>query len=142
MGKRHLESSLLKGTGFNDPTVTQMYFKQQLRPHLREVFACLFLDNQHRMLAFEELFYGTINQATIHPREIVRRALHHNAAAVIIGHNHPSGVAEPSLSDIHITRHIKAALQLIDVRLLDHIIVGDSQCESMLELGLDNNPFE
>ncbi len=133
MSKRHMASTLQKGDAFTDNLSTQHYFKQRLRHHQQEVFACLFLDNQHQLITFEELFFGTINSASIYPREIVKKALQHNCAAVIIGHNHPSGIAEPSQSDINITERIKAALELIDVRLLDHIIVGDADTLSLAE---------
>jgi DNA repair protein RadC len=136
MSRRHLESSLLKGDAFTDVALTTRYFKQRLRPHQQEVFACLFLDNQHQMLAFEELFFGTIDHASVYPREIVKRALKHNAAAVILGHNHPSGIAEPSKADIEITEYIKAALKLVSVRVLDHIIVGDQDSISFASIGL------
>jgi DNA repair protein RadC len=95
----------------------------------------LFLDNQHRVLAFERLFYGTINQAAVHPREVIKAVLRHNAAAVILAHNHPSGIAEPSRADQELTVRLRDALGLIDVRLLDHIIVGD-QCTSLAERGM------
>lgn len=136
MSRRHLESSLLKGDAFTDATLTARYFKQRLRPHQQEVFACLFLDNQHQMLAFEELFFGTIDQASVYPREIVKRALKHNAAAVILGHNHPSGIAEPSRADIQITRHIQQALDLVSIRVLDHLIIGEAEPTSFAQSGL------
>ena len=107
----------------------------ELRRHQQEVFACLFLDNRHRLIRFEELFRGTVNGASVHPREIAKRALHHNAAAVIIAHNHPSGVAEPSLADRTITRRIRDAMGLIDVRLMDHLVVGDGEIVSFAERG-------
>ena len=103
-------------------------------PH--EVFACLFLDNRHRLMAFEELFRGTIDGASVHPREVVRRALAHNAAALILAHNHPSGIAEPSAADTRITERLRQALSLIDVRVLDHLIVGDAEVTSLAERGL------
>jgi DNA repair protein RadC len=99
------------------------------------VFACLFLDQRHRVIAFEELFRGSIDGASVHPREVVRRCLAHNAAAVIVAHNHPSGVAEPSQSDHRITERLRDALGLVDIRLLDHIIVGDADCVSFSERG-------
>jgi DNA repair protein RadC len=94
------------------------------------------LDNRHRVIGFEELFRGTLDGATVHPREVVKRALAHNAAAVILAHNHPSGVAEPSQADELITRRLKDSLALVDIRVLDHLVVGDSHCESMAERGL------
>ena len=103
-------------------------------PH--EVFAVLFLDNRHRVIAFEEMFRGTIDGASVHPREVVRRSLQHNAAALILCHNHPSGVAEPSQADRRITARLSDALGLIDVRVLDHLIIGDQECCSMARRGL------
>lgn len=135
MSRRHLESSMTRGSAFTDCTATKNYLKQRLRAYPHEVFACLFLDNQHRMIAFEELFRGTIDGASVYPREVVKQALQHNAAAVILAHNHPSGVAEPSQADIHITRRIKAALDLVDIRVLDHIIIGDHEPSSLAQLG-------
>jgi len=107
-----------------------------LSSHPYEVFAVLFLDNRHRVLAFEELFRGTIDGASVHPREVVRRALHYNAAALILAHNHPSGVSEPSSADRRITERLQAALALIDVRVLDHIVVGHGEFTSFAERGL------
>ncbi len=100
---------------------------------LQEVFAIVFLDNRHRVIAYEELFYGTIDGASVHPREIVRKALEHNAAAVILAHNHPSGIAEPSTADERLTSRVREALGLIDVRVLDHIIVGGDTTYSFAE---------
>jgi len=102
----------------------------------REHFACLYLDNRHRVIETEVLFHGTIDGASVHPREVVKAALHHNAAACIFAHNHPSGVAEPSRSDIQLTERLKAALALVDVRVLDHIIVGDGEHVSLAQRGL------
>ena len=135
MSRRHLESTLNRGDAFQDCDTTQRYLKQRLRAYPYEVFACLFLDNQHRLIAFEELFRGSIDSANVYPREIVKQALQHNAAAVILAHNHPSGVAQPSQADIHITQRIQSALQLIDIRLLDHIIVGDAESTSLAQSG-------
>lgn len=135
MGRRHLESTLSRGDAFTDSTSTRLYLKQRLRPYPFEVFACLYLDNQHRLLHFEELFRGTIDGASVYPREIVKQALQHNAAAVILAHNHPSGVAEPSQADIQITKRIQSALALVDIRVLDHIIVGDADTTSLAQQG-------
>jgi DNA repair protein RadC len=99
------------------------------------VFACLFLDNRHRVIEYEELFQGTIDGASVHPRQVVRRALDHNAAALILAHNHPSGIAEPSEADRNITQRLQEALRLVDVRILDHIVVGDGEMRSMAEMG-------
>ncbi|WP_018869163.1 MULTISPECIES: DNA repair protein RadC [unclassified Thioalkalivibrio] len=126
MGRRHLEADLERGEALTSPAATRRFLSARLRDYPFEVFGALFLDNRHRVLAFEELFRGTIDGASVHPREVVRRVLHHNAAAVILAHNHPSGVAEPSRSDALITRRLSEALSLIDVRLLDHLIIGDT----------------
>jgi len=101
-----------------------------------EVFACLYLDNRNRVTACKELFRGTIDGSSVHPREVVKEALAHNAAAVILVHNHPSGVAEPSQADELITRRLKQSLSLVDIRVLDHLIVGDATVESFAERGL------
>ena len=135
MSRRHLESTLNRRDAFTDSSTTQLYLKQRLRAYPFEVFACLYLDNQHRLLHFEELFRGTIDSASVYPREVVKQALYHNAAAVILAHNHPSGVAEPSQADIQITQRIQSALQLVDIRVLDHIIVGDGETTSLAQLG-------
>ncbi len=118
-----------------DPTAAGRYFSQRLRGFAHEVFAVLFLDSRHRALAFEELFRGTIDGAEVHPREVVRRALAHNAAAVIVGHNHPSGSREPSAADRAVTAQLKQALSLVDVRLLDHFVVGDGAAVSLAARG-------
>jgi len=136
MGRRYLHESLTRGEILSSPLDTRQYLCARLRKYPYEVFACLFLDNRHRLICFEEMFKGTIDGASVHPREVVRRALHHNAAAVIFSHNHPSGVAEPSQADGHLTRRLNDALALIDVRVLDHIIIGDDCAVSMAELGL------
>jgi len=125
LGQRHLASDLERGTTMTDPTSAGLYFARRLRPRPHEVFAALFLDTRHRALAFEELFAGTIDGAEVHPREVVRRALAHNAAAVIVGHNHPSGNSEPSAADRVVTARLREALALVQIRLLDHFIVGD-----------------
>ncbi|RBC11890.1 hypothetical protein BRO02_13605, partial [Xanthomonas oryzae pv. oryzae] len=111
------------------------YFSQRLRARAYEVFAVLFLDNRHRAIAFEELFTGTIDGADIHPREVVRRALLHNAAAVIVGHNHPSGNPEPSKADRAVTKRLLDSLELVDIRLLDHFVIGDGRPVSLAERG-------
>ncbi len=136
MAHRHLRESLEKGDALTSPEQTQRYLRLRLQGYPYEVFACLFLDNRHRIIAFEELFQGTIDGASVYPREVVRRSLHHNAAAVIFSHNHPSGVAEPSRADEQITLRLKDALALIDVRVLDHIVVGSESSVSLVERGL------
>lgn len=136
MGRRHLQALLEKGEQMSNPALVKHYLIAQLRHHQREVFACLFLDNRHRVLRFEPLFFGTINAASVYPREVVKRALACNAAAVILSHNHPSGVAEPSMADQQITERLAAALALVDVTVLDHIVVGDEHAVSFAERGL------
>lgn len=136
ISRRHLEESLVRGDPLDSVTTTRRFLTAKLRHQPHEVFACLFLDNRHRMIRYEELFQGTIDGASVHPRQVVRRALHHNAAALIFAHNHPSGVAEPSRADEQITRRLKDALGLIDVRVLDHFVVGDGQAVSFAERGL------
>lgn len=136
MARRHFNEVLQHGDVLTSPEVTRAYLSAQLRGYRHEVFACLFLDNQHRVIQWEELFRGTIDGASVYPREVVKQALHHNAAAVIFAHNHPSGVAEPSQSDRLITDKLKAALNLLDIRVLDHFIVGDGMPYSFAEHGL------
>lgn len=135
MSSRYLRERLERETSLNSPEQTRNYLQSRLRSYPYEVFACLFLDNRHRVIEYEELFRGTIDGASVHPREVVRRALHHNAAAAILAHNHPSGVTEPSTADIRITQRLKEALALVDVRLLDHFIIGDGVPTSLAELG-------
>lgn len=133
---RVLAQTIERGAPIDSPTATARFLKARMRDYRQEVFACLLLDNRHRVLAFEELFRGTINGASVHPREVVRSALRHNAAAVIFAHNHPSGVAEPSVADREITRRLADALGLVDVRVLDHLVIGDEQTTSFAEQGL------
>ncbi len=135
LGCRYLETGLRRANALTDPRDARDYLHARLTGHDREVFACLMLDNRHRVIAFEELFYGSIDAASIHAREVVKTVLRHNAAAVIFAHNHPSGVAEPSQSDLHITRRLQSALALVEVRVLDHIIVGDTLTVSLAERG-------
>ncbi|MDD5034656.1 MAG: DNA repair protein RadC [Methylococcaceae bacterium] len=137
MARRHWKEELEHGDALTSPELTRRYLISLLcsRPH--EVFACLLLDNQHRVIHFEELFRGTIDGASVYPREVVKIALNHNAAAVIFAHNHPSGVAEPSEADKFITQRLKQALGLLDIRVLDHFIIGDGvQAYSFAEHGL------
>lgn len=136
LGRRHLAEKLQRGTALQSTDDTRRYLQAQLRDRAQEVFCCLFLDNRHRVLAFEELFQGTLNGTAVYPREIVKRAMHHNAAAVILVHNHPSGVAEPSRQDEVLTEKLKESLTLLDVRLLDHFVVGDGEVVSFGERGL------
>ncbi len=134
--QRHMLQTLQRTDCLTSSALTRTYIRARMRSYTREVFLCLFLDNQHRVIAQEELFYGTIDGSMVHPREVVRRCLHHNAAALIFAHNHPSGVAEPSQADISITRRLKNALALIDIRTLDHLVVGDGEVTSLAERGL------
>lgn len=119
---------------FTNPTNVKEFLKLKLGAHDREVFAVMFLDNQHQLIEFEELFFGTIDAASIYPREVVKAALNYNAAAVVFAHNHPSGIAEPSLADRRITQRLVDALKLVDIRVLDHIVVGED-CVSFAEKG-------
>ena len=118
------------------PRATREFLRARLRDRDHEVFCCLFLDNRHRVICFDEVFRGTIDGASVHPREVVKLALSRNAAAVILAHNHPSGVAEPSQADELITGRLRDALALVDIRVLDHIVVGDGACVSFAERGL------
>ncbi len=136
MARRHLRETLQREGALSNPAQTRQFLCAKLRHQRQELFACLFLDNHHRVIEYETLFFGTINGASVHPREVVKRALHHNAAALILAHNHPSGIAEPSAADRHITRQLVETLSLIDVRVLDHIIVGDGEVVSLAERGL------
>lgn len=124
-----------RGHAIPTPAATKEYFLMHLADADHEVFACLFLDTRHRIIAFEKLFFGTIDGATVHVRVVVQRALAYNAAAVICTHNHPSGVSEPSEADRSITAKLSKALALVDIRLLDHIIVGDGATSSLAEMG-------
>lgn len=135
LGQRHLAAELERGAALTDPAAAGRYFAQRLRHRPQEVFAALLLDNRHRALAFEELSSGTIDSAEVHPRELVRRALALNAAAVIVGHNHPSGNSEPSLADRAVTVRLRQALELVDVRLLDHLVIGDGPPVSLAARG-------
>lgn len=135
LGSRFLAAGLERGEALADPSAAGRYFAQRLRGRPSEVFAALFLDSRHRALAFEELFTGTIDGTEVHPREVVKRALLHNAAAVIVGHNHPSGHREPSAADRAVTQSLKQALALVDVRLLDHFVIADGPPVSLAARG-------
>lgn len=124
----------LRGDVFTNPQATKDFLQYKMASYEREVFAVLLLDNQHRLIEYKELFFGTIDAASVYPREVVKEAFNSNAAAVIFAHNHPSGIAEPSNADKQITRKLKDALALIDVRVLDHFVVGDT-CISFAERG-------
>jgi DNA repair protein RadC len=136
ISRRQLSESLRTGPLLASPKATRDFLSAKLRDLEHEVFCVLYLDKRHRLIHFEELFRGTIDGASVHPREIVKLALQRNAAAVIVAHNHPSGVAEPSQADELITQRVKEALALVDIRLLDHIIVGDGASVSLAERGL------
>lgn len=136
LARRALSQRLKEREAFHTPGAVKQYLQLQLAHKNHEVFAVLFLDHQNRMLAMEELFRGTLSQTSVYPREVVLRALHHQAAAVVLSHNHPSGSVQPSRADEHLTQTLKAALALVDVRVLDHIIVGQGQALSMAEQGL------
>lgn len=136
LARRYMAERLAESDALTNSELTRDYLRARMRDYAREVFACLYLDNQHRVMAMEELFQGTIDGAAVYPREVVKRCLHNNAAAVIFAHNHPSGLAEPSQADIAITRRLKTALNTIDVRVLDHVVVGRSEVVSFAERGL------
>ncbi|MFC1664970.1 RadC family protein [Pseudomonadota bacterium] len=136
MANRLTQRRFSKGRVLSNSSDASAYLTFKLNRYEREVFCVLFLDNRHRVLAFEEMFFGTINGTTVHPREVAKRALHHNAAAAIIAHNHPSGEPEPSQADIAITRRLAKALELVEIRLLDHIVVGIGNHVSLADRGL------
>lgn len=136
MARRALAQTLKAAPVFDTPQRVKDYLGLQLGNREQEVFAVLFLDTQHRLVHLEEMFHGTLTQTSVYPREVVKRALAHNAGAVVLAHNHPSGVAEPSRADEYLTQTLKSALQLVDVRVLDHLIVGQGQVVSMAERGL------
>ena len=135
MSRRYLESRMRRDAVLDSPAATRDYLSARLGHQRREIFACLLLDNRHRVIHYSELFQGTIDGASVHPREVVREALAHNAAAVIFAHNHPSGVAEPSAADRRITSRLKDALALVDIRVLDHLVIGDGEAVSLAERG-------
>ena len=135
-GRRFLDQSLRRDGPLSSPSQAADFLTHHLRDRRREIFAILFLDTRHQVIHYDELFSGTLNGATVHPREVVRSVLEHNASAVILAHNHPSGIAEPSQSDATLTRRLRDALKLIDVRLLDHIVIGDGEFVSMSDRGL------
>jgi len=135
MARRHLFENIQRGDALCSPDETRRYLQSELQNYPHEVFACLFLDNRNRIISFDKMFYGTIDGASVYPREVVKLALKKNAAAVIFAHNHPSGVAEPSRSDEQITQRLKQALEVVDIRVLDHMVVGD-EVVSFAERGL------
>ncbi|MBP5943983.1 MULTISPECIES: RadC family protein [Pseudomonas] len=135
MGRRHLAERMRKKPALENPQAVRDYLKSMLRHEPHEVFGCLFLDSKHQVLTFEALFRGSIDNTSVHPREVVKRSLANNAAAVILCHNHPSGNSDPSQADRLLTKRLQKALDLIDVRVLDHFIVGEGEPLSMAECG-------
>ena len=136
LARRALAEQLRERAALDTPQAVKHYLQLQLAARAHEVFAVLFLDSQHRLIALEELFRGTLTQTSVYPREVVLRALHHQAGAVVLAHNHPSGSTAPSRADEALTQTLKAALALVDVRVLDHVIVAPGQALSMAEKGL------
>jgi len=136
MARRYLGEKLERGRALTSPADTRDYLRMLLRDRPHEAFCCLYLDTRHRVLCFEELFRGTVDGAAVYPREVVKNSLRHNAAAVILVHNHPSGVAEPSRADEALTRRLRDALGLVDISVLDHLVVGDAEITSFAERGL------
>lgn len=136
MIRRYLEADLREGAVLDNPEATHRYLKARLWTYPNEVFAALYLDNRLRVIHYEELFRGTINRTSVHPREVVRRVLQINAAAIIFAHNHPSGWQEPSQDDLALTQQLREALALFDVRVVDHLVIGAGQATSLRERGL------
>ncbi len=136
LARRHHLERLRSGPSLTSPRAARDFLIARLRDREHEVFCCLFLDSRHRLISFEELFRGTVDGASVHPREVVKQALARNATAVILAHNHPSGVAEPSQADEIITTRLRDALALVDIRVLDHLIIGDGTCASLAERGV------
>ncbi len=136
LSQRHLFESLTRSDSLTSAEATKHYFQAKMRDYPHEVFACIYLDNRNRIIQYSELFQGTLAGASVYPREVVKQALSFNAAAVIFAHNHPSGVAEPSHADKQITQQLRTALGVVEIRVLDHIIVGDGYCVSFTERGL------
>ncbi|QLH42377.1 MAG: DNA repair protein RadC [Coxiellaceae bacterium] len=136
IGRRYLYANLQRLDIMSHAQDACQYLQAKLASYQREVFACLYLDNRHRIIQFDELFHGSIASATVYPREVIKRALVHNAAAVIFAHNHPSGVAEPSQDDIELTKRLMNALEPLEIRVLDHIVVGSNEAVSMAARGL------
>ena len=136
LARRYFEESLPAGEKIRSPADTESFLLSRMRHLDHELFCCLYLDNRHRVLRFDEMFRGTIDGTSVYPREVVKEALAVNAAAVILAHNHPSGVCEPSQADERITRRLKSALDLVDIRLLDHLIVGAGSATSLASRGM------
>jgi len=136
LGRRYLEEGVVIGETLNDSRLTKRFLINRLHDYSYEVFACLFLDNYHRLICFETLFHGTINETSVYPREVVKRGLAHNAAKVILAHNHPSGNPSPSEADKEITRLLQQVLALVDIKVIDHVVVGHREAASFAEAGL------
>lgn len=136
LARRSVEQQLRHRDVMSSPRRTRLFLQHHLAARSREVFTCLFLDSQHRLLRCEDLFLGTLDGAAVYPREVAVRALQYRAAAVILAHNHPSGIAEPSGADRRITERLQAALGLLDIRVLDHVIIGRGHAFSFAEQGL------
>jgi len=136
LARRYFSDALPPGEPIRSPADTEAFLKARMAHLGHELFCCIFLDNRHRVLRFDPLFRGTIDGTSVYPREVVKEALAVNAAAVILAHNHPSGVAEPSQADERITRRLKSALELVDIRLLDHLIIGHGRATSLASRGL------
>lgn len=136
MARRHLSETIASGPLLNASSDVKNFLKSELRHRQQEVFLMLYLNSQHALIAQEELFIGTINHAHIHPREVLKQVMHHNAAAILIAHNHPSGQSNPSQADLDITERLAQALMMIDVKVLDHLIVGEGEVFSFAEQGL------
>ena len=141
MSKRYFAQAMEMNGTISDPDLAVLYFQAMLEDDEREVFMALFLDNQHRLIRQEKLFFGTVNQTVVHPREIIKIALKCNAAAILVAHNHPSGSSVPSEADRHMTKRIEMACDLVDVRLVDHIIIGKGEYFSFEEEKI-RNEFE
>ena len=136
LGRRYLEEGVQIGEALSDSHLTRRFLMNRLQDYPHEVFACLFLDNGNRVICFETLFHGTINEANVYPREVVKRGLAHNAAKIIFAHNHPSGSASPSQADKEMTRLLQQALALVDIQVIDHVVIGNKESTSFAEIGL------
>lgn len=136
LGRRYLEENLQTGEIIANSQTTKRFLSSRLGSYTHEVFACLFLDIQNRVLSFEELFQGTLHETNVYPREVIKRCLAHNAAKIILAHNHPSGNPAPSTADQQLTRLLKESLALVDIQVIDHIVIGKKDCISFAEAGL------
>lgn len=136
LGRRCIEHDLEIGESLPNGAATKKFLQDKLKLYEQEVFACVFLNNQNQVLAFEEIFKGTLSEVNVYPREVIKRCLAHNAAKIILAHNHPSGNPTPSRADRELTRVLQESLNLLEIKLLDHIVVGQKECFSFLEAGL------